>query len=237
MESEQFRSDGWLRAEGECLGVQAGFSLYLDGELTGVEMRRVAEHLKSCSRCSSEFNAWRTVQATLGEIGPAKPPSRLQAQLRTALAAERERGSYLSPAGKLARLWRTSVAPFALQGAGGLLAAALLLGGVLHVVAPSLAVQANDDELAHLIAPHYLYSQVPPEPIETGREVPILVDAKVDTRGRVYDYTIIDGPNDPAVRLRVEQNLLSSVFRPATVFGTPVYGHVMLTYTGVSVRG
>jgi hypothetical protein len=59
----------------------------------------------------------------------------------------------------------------------------------------------------------------------------------VDTRGRVYDYTIVDGPRDQAVRLEVEQNLLSSVFTPATVFGVPVDGHVMVTYTGVSVRG
>jgi hypothetical protein len=117
------------------------------------------------------------------------------------------------------------------------MAAALLLIGVLRLFAPGLAVQANDDGLAHLIAPHYLYAQVPPQQIQTGREVPILVEAMVDTRGRVYDYTIIAGPNDPAVRLRVEQNLLSSVFRPATVFGVPVDGHVMLTYTGVSVRG
>ena len=64
-----------------------------------------------------------------------------------------------------------------------------------------------------------------------------LIDAKVDTRGRVYDYTILDGPSDPTVRLQVEQNLLTSVFTPATVFGVPVDGHVMVTYTGVSVRG
>ena len=237
MESEQHSNNGWLHAEGACLQVQAAFSLYLDGELTGVEMARVANHLGQCSRCANEFKGWRTVQSALGELGPAKAPSRLQVQLRTALAAERELGSFLSTSGKLARIWRTSVAPLALQGAGGLLAAALLLTGVLRMVAPSMAVQANDDELAHLIGPHYLYSQVPPEPIQTGREVPILVDAKVDTRGRVYDYTIVDGPKDDSVRLRVEQNLLSNVFRPATVFGVPVYGHVMLTYTGVSVRG
>jgi hypothetical protein len=88
-----------------------------------------------------------------------------------------------------------------------------------------------------LIAPHYLYSQVPPIEVQAGRDVPVLIDAKVDTSGRVYDYIIIDGPSDPAVRLQVEQNLLNSVFKPATVFGVPVHGHVMLTYAGVSVRG
>jgi hypothetical protein len=113
----------------------------------------------------------------------------------------------------------------------------LLAAGIFRLFGPGVTVQANDDGLADLVAPHYLYSQVPPQPVQNGREVPVLVDAKVNTRGMVYDYTILDGPPDPAVRLRVEQNLLSSVFKPATVFGVPVDGHVMVTYTGVSVRG
>jgi hypothetical protein len=53
----------------------------------------------------------------------------------------------------------------------------------------------------------------------------------------VYDYSILEGPADAAVKLRVEDNLMTSVFKPATVFGVPVRGHVVVTYTGVSVRG
>lgn len=226
-----------LKPEAECTSVQAEFSSYLDGEMSGVEMGRMADHLDDCPDCAGEFRGWRAIQSTLGKMGAAKAPAGLQERLRMALAAERARGAHLSAGARLMLLWKTSVAPLALQGAGGLIAAALLLFGVFRVFAPGLAVQANDDDMAHLIGPHYLYSQVPPQPIETGREVPILVEAKVDTRGRVYDYAIIDGPTDSAVRLRVEENLLSSVFQPATVFGVPVNGHVMLTYTGVSVRG
>jgi hypothetical protein len=59
----------------------------------------------------------------------------------------------------------------------------------------------------------------------------------VDTQGRVYDYAIIEGPTDSAVQVRVEENLLSSVFKPATVFGVPVRGHVVMTYMGLSVQG
>ena len=154
-----------------------------------------------------------------------------------ALGEERERGTYLPLSGRLALAWRTSVGPMAVQTAGGMAAAVLLLAGLFRLFGPGVAVQANDDGMAHLIAPHYLYSQVPPTPVETGRDVPVLVEAKVDTRGLVYDYTILDGPTDTAVRLQVEKNLLSSVFKPATVFGVPVDGHVMVTYTGVSVRG
>ena len=226
-----------MQPASECLAAQAAFSSYLDGALTGVEMGQVANHLAGCGPCSTEFDAWRAMQAALGELGPAKPPTRLQERLRAALEIEREHGTHLPLFSRIQLIWQTSVAPLAVQTAGGMAAAVLLLAGLFRLFGPGVEVQANDDGLAHLIAPHYLYSQVPPTAVETGRDVPVLIDAKVDTRGRVYDYTIIDGPSDSVVRRQVEQNLLTSVFKPATVFDVPVDGHVMLTYTGVSVRG
>ena len=118
-------------------------------------------------------------------------------------------------------------------------AAALLLGsGTTWFVGSALPVQANDDRLAHINPPQYLYSEVPPASIATsGPFVAVLVDAKVDARGHVYDYDLIEGPGDQQTRIRIESNLLSSVFKPATVFGVPVPGHVMMTYTALSVRG
>lgn len=226
-----------MRRGSECLAAQAAFSSYLDGALSGVEMGQVADHLAGCAPCSTEFEGWRAMQTALGDLGPAKPPVRLQDRLRSALAIERDHGTHLPLLERLALIWRTSVAPLAVQTAGGMAAAVLLLAGLFRLFGPGVEVQANDDGLAHLVAPHYLYSEVPPMAVETGRDVPVLIDAKVDTNGRVYDYTIIDGPRDAAVRVQVEQNLLNSVFKPATVFDVPVQGHVMLTYAGVSVRG
>jgi hypothetical protein len=237
MNTQQHDLDEQMQAKSECVEAQAAFSPYLDGALTGLEMGRVAAHLEACAPCATEFEGWRDMQAALGEMGPAKAPADLQRQLRSAIGLERDRGSYLSVMGRLALLWRRSIAPLAVQGAGGLAAALLLAAGVFRLFGPGVAVQANDDGLAHLIAPHYLYSQVPPTAVQTGRDVPVLIDATVDTSGRVCDYKILNGAKDGAVLLQVEQNLLSSVFKPATVFGVPVMGHVMLTYTGVSVRG
>jgi hypothetical protein len=53
----------------------------------------------------------------------------------------------------------------------------------------------------------------------------------------VYDYQIVEGPQDPEIKLKVEENLLASVFKPATAFGVPVRGQVVVTYAGVVVRG
>jgi anti-sigma factor RsiW len=218
-----------------CRAARADFSAYLDGALSGVQMAALSGHLETCSGCAAEFAAWRSVQSALGALGPALPPIRLQARLRAALAQERERGSYLAWPQLALRMWSRTFAPVALRVSGGLAAAVVLavsLGWVFG--AP---IQANDDRLAHLVAPRYLYSQVPPQPIAAGRDVPIVVEAMVDTQGRVYDYQILAGPTDRAVQVSVQANLLASVFKPATVFGVPVRGHVVLTYMGLSVRG
>jgi len=220
-----------------CDTIRADFSAYLDGAVSGVRMAAIAAHLRDCAGCASEFDAWRLIQTSLAELGPVAPPVSLQSSVRAAIALERERGAHLSPTRRLGFAWKSWLAPAALRFAGGLAAAIILLGGLGWMFGAPLAVQANDDNMAHLVGPRYLYSQVPPQPIETGREIPILVEAQVDTQGRVYDYAIVTGPTDPAVQLRVQQNLLASVFKPATAFGIPVRGHVVMTYTGVSVRG
>jgi hypothetical protein len=225
-----------------CDAARSRFSGYLDGAVTGVEMAAIATHIDTCTGCAKEFAVWRGMQRSLSELSPARPPARLQARLREALAIERERGAHLSFTRRAWLLWQSTLAPFAVRLSGGLAAALVLAGGLTWMfAAPLAAVQASDSAMANLVAPRYLYSQVPPQPIKTNRDqpsdVPIVVEAMVDSKGRVYDYTILAGPTDAGVRVRVEDNLLSSIFKPATVFGVPVRGHVVLTYDGVSVRG
>jgi anti-sigma factor RsiW len=229
------RDDGG--AGTDCGAAHAGFSAYLDGAMSGVEMAAISAHLEACEGCAAEFAAWRDVQRALGELGPAQPPVSLQARLRTAIAVEREQGTYLSFGHRALRAWKSSLAPMALPLSGGLAAALVLVGALGWIFAAPISVQANDDRMAHMVAPHYMYSQVPPRAVETHRDIPVVVEAQVDTRGRVYDYTILAGPTDQKVRIRIEDDLLASVFQPATVFGVPVNGHVVLTYAGVSVRG
>jgi hypothetical protein len=221
----------------ECVAVRSQFSAYLDGAVSGVEMATISRHLKACDECNKDFNVWRQVQRSLGELGPQTPPAKLQARLRAAIAAERERGAHLPFFQRALLIWRSSIAPLALRLSGGFAVTLLLAGALSWMFGAPIAVLANDDGMAHLVAPHYMYSQVPPEPISTQRDVPIVVDAMVDSSGRVYRYTILEGPRNDEVKVRVENNLLSSVFTPATVFGVPVRGHVVMTYTGISVRG
>ncbi len=221
-----------------CHQARGKFSDYLDGALDGRSMGALSSHLDSCESCRVEFAAWRSVQSALGELGPSMPPPALQAQLRDALASENRSGSYLSPLQQLRGFGRNTFAPFCLRLSAGLGATLVLLGTTAWFVGSAAPVQANDDRLADLHPPRFLYSGVPFEPIASPRHfVAVMVEAKIDAGGRVYDYAILEGPRDPETRARIETNLLASVFKPATVFGEPVPGHAMITYTAVSVHG
>jgi anti-sigma factor RsiW len=236
MPSEVYRQTPSASLPAQCGEVRAGFDGYLDGSIPGLEMQAISTHLECCVTCEEEFAALCAVQQSLAALGPAQPPVRLQAQLRQAIGAELAHGSHLSAAGRLGRAWSGWLGSATLRAGAAVAAAVLLAVGLGWMfAAPIASVQANDDAQASLVAPHFLYSQVAPLPIDS--EAPVMVEAKIDTEGKVYDYIILAGPTGAAVRSHVEQNLLTSMFKPATLFGVPVRGRVVLTYTAVSARG
>ncbi len=96
---------------------------------------------------------------------------------------------------------------------------------------------ANDEPLGAMTSPHYLYSAVEPRPIVSGHDAAIIVEAFVNDQGRVYDYNIVSGPEDASVRSQVVDQLMLSVFQPASVFGAPVRSRVVMTFSGISVQG
>lgn len=225
-------------SEGVCLQTRQAFSSYLDGALDGHTMARLAKHLQGCSSCSTEFTAWRSLQNALGELGPAQAPIQLQAMVRDALASEIGTGRHLSPLRRVTAFFQETLAPAGLRFGAGLAATLAMLGGSAWFLGTAMPVQANDARMVDVNAPKYLYSLQPTAPIAADTAfLTILVDAKVDSNGRVYDYNVVDGPQDAATRRRIEANLLESVFKPATVFGEPVPGHAMMLFTTVSARG
>jgi len=222
-----------------CRKFQSLFSPYLDGAVSGQKMQEIARHLEDCSSCDREFAALRSMQRSLALVGPAKAPADLGLKLRLAISHEQGKGmsEWLD---RLSLRWENSVRPFMVQVSAGFAGAVVLVGGIallLGLVAAPEPVMANDEPLGAMTSPHYLYSAVTPRPVITGQDSPIIVEADVNADGRVYDYNIVSGPASAAVHNQVVDQLLMSVFEPASVFGVPVRGRVVLTFSGISVRG
>ena len=233
----------------QCAEVRACFSSYLDGAISGQEMLKISGHIEGfadstgrdaagCKACARELAAWRKTQNSLATLGRAKAPADLPLKLRIAISHERARRDSRR-LDRFSLMWDNAVQPRLVQLSAGL-AGSVVLGSIvllLGVVAAPQPVLANDEPLGAITAPHFLYSTNPPGDVVTARDIPIVVEALVDASGRVYDFTIVSGPADQAMRTRVEDQLLGSVFQPASAFGVPVRGRVVVAFTGISVRG
>ena len=223
----------------KCAHLREQFSAYLDGAVTGAVMHEIAAHLEVCCGCSAEFAQWRNAQSLVSSIGPAKAPENLGLRLRVALSQQMANTTEERFARGKVR-WQNSFLPLVWRVSAGFASTVALLGGVGVLVGmfayPGPAL-ARDEPLGMASNPRYLYTS--PEPAEgvADGSNPVVVQAFVNGEGRVYDYKIISGSADTKTRSQLEDMLLFSVFAPAQVFGQPVRGTLLLSFSGVSVRG
>lgn len=223
-----------------CSEVEAQFSTYLDGSLTGVAMAEMREHMLHCELCSESFTQWQQTISLLSLVGPAKAPDTLALRLRVAISQEKAR----TPASAWDRCkvqWQNTLRPLALQASAGFASAVLLVGTMLLLIGtfatPERAI-ATDDPPATATAPKLLYTALPDGSYSsTTVDGSVVVRVYVDATGRVYDYRVISGNADETSRNALANQMMWSVFEPAHVFGEPVSGSVILSLTGVSVPG
>jgi hypothetical protein len=223
-----------------CEPIRDHFTEYLDGRLTGHEMRSIAAHLEGCRECAAEWASHRQMQSSLAALGPVKVPADLLLRIRIAVSHERARSrqSRLEPWNLV---WKNTVGPFLLQAAAGFASAMLLLGTVT-VLATMFThpqkVSAMDEPLGDATAPRLIClspgAEISPIGDASG---PVVVEAYVNGEGEVYDYRIVSGPTDATTRSQVEDLLVGSKFEPARFFGQPVRGLAVLSFAGISVRG
>jgi anti-sigma factor RsiW len=223
----------------KCADLRGQFSEYLDGAVTGAAMQEIAAHLEACSGCAAEFAQWRIAQSLISSIGPAKAPADLGLRLRVALSQE----SANTAQEKFARgrlRWQNTFLPLVWQITAGFASTVALLGGVALLMFPLAfpePAQARDEPLGMASSPRFLYTSIEPAGGVADGNNPLVVLAFVNGEGRVYDYKIVSGNMDSKTRSQLEDSLVFSVFAPAQVFGQPVRGTLLLSFSGVSVPG
>ena len=220
----------------DCQEARAQFSVYLDGAVSGRVMQSMSKHLDACAECRQEFSAMREAQRLLTALGPAKVPGDLALRIRVAVSQQQMQDSSWSKA-RLQSRWENAIAPFLVQAGAGLASALLLVGivvlGVGAFAAPA-SVLANDEPIQFRTGPHLLY-------VAAGASTDIamlnevVVQAAINSSGQVYDFRIVSGPDTPEVHAAVAGRLLLSVFEPARMFGQPVNGQAILTFSGMDI--
>jgi hypothetical protein len=78
--------------------------------------------------------------------------------------------------------------------------------------------------------------ELAPIDFNTGDQ-PVVVLTSVNAGGRAMGYKVLSGQHSPELMQRLDQLIYFSLFQPATMFGKPTDGQVVLSLRRITVRG
>jgi len=223
-----------------CQTVRNSISEFLDRRLAGDERIRVAEHLAQCRPCAAHLEELSELRERLMNQPLAPVPQRLQTQLLVIASRERARRS---SSGRLPLPFRSWIPrarltvdnlmrPLALPFAGGLFSAIALFSMLVPTFNFRPSVR-NDVPIGWYTAA----TLVQVAPFINNDET--VVELYIDDKGQAMDYAVQRGTLSPELQSDLTKMMFSSRFTPATWFGQPTNGKVLVSFRRVHyvVRG
>jgi hypothetical protein len=213
-------------------------SSYLDGAVTGKQMLKLEEHLTGCAKCNGEFISLKQTQRLLGSLGRRKAPADLALKMKVALSQEVAKSRRPFWEGFAVRLENAANA-FLMPATAGAMSAVLFFGLLIGVFALPEELRASGNDVPTMLyTPPVLRFSPFDIDLTSVNGDSIVLEASVDSTGRVQNYRILSGPKDMAsLRPQLNNMLIFTVFSPATAFGQPTRGKAILSFSRVNVRG
>lgn len=220
-----------------CSAAKKLMSSYLDGCVTRRQLAQMNEHLRACSECGGSFAALQRTQSMVSSLGRKSAPPDLALRLRVALSQEMA-NSRRSAWERLRLRWDNAFNAIMVPATAGLVTTLVIFGVLISFLYYPAQVRASNDVPTVLYTPAQLRST----PFELTMGVTsaesLVVEAYVGPDGRVQDYRILSAPEEAqAVLPQLKNMLIFTTFQPATAFGQPTSGRVILTFSKVQVRG
>jgi hypothetical protein len=221
-----------------CTRAKSLLSRYLDGAVSGAEMRMVNAHLADCFGCRRQFDMLKLTQAAVAGLGRKQAPAELALQIKLALSREAAR----TPSRRW-QSWAVRVEHafngFMVPATAGVLSAVILFGLLLGLFAvPSQLQAASDVDLPlGFYSPPALDSSLFGMTVNGTKPGSVTVEATVDPNGRLQDYSVVSSDGDQQLSPEIKNMLIFSTFRPAISFGRPTTGKIMLVFSKIPVKG
>jgi hypothetical protein len=212
-----------------CSEIRSHFSDYLDGQCSREVLRSIRFHLANCSSCGEELELRRTLKADLGALRSYDVPPPAALRLRVTMSQYLHR-NFL---GRLKVKLENAIKPLMLPASAGVLTAIICLGLILG--SPVMPVANTPDEPLETSTPPRIRALAPMN--FTTDDQGLVLMTHVDSVGRVTYYQVLSGQDSPALMHRLDRMMYSSYFRPATMFGKPTDGQLVLSLRRITVRG
>ena len=224
-----------------CEKVRKTLSSFLDRNLSRGAFDSISQHLAHCRDCSTYAQELTELRSALRGLPARTPPSRLITELQVLASRERVRQLSRGTATALIHFWvgemrwlfENLMRPIAIPFAGGLVSAVFLFA----MLVPTLQLRHISGALD---VPSGLYTQseaaVYLSPPFSFIPDYVVVEVSLDDHGYVVDYSIL---NDVTSKLRndIANMILFTKFQPATEFGVPIGGKMLMSFRRIVVKG
>ena len=222
-----------------CAQARPLFSPYLDGAVTGRQMRDLSCHLEACDPCRHHYVSLRRTQQILARVGPRKAPADLALKLQVAISQEAAQSKRRYLDGAQVRL-QNALNVFMVPATAGLSAAVVIFVVLMGFMAPLQADNSDVPLMLHT-APQLQQSAFG-SALDSINDDSLVIEAYVDSKGRVQDYRILsDSKEGDPLLPQLKKNMLIfttfTTFRPALSMGRPTTGRAILSFSRVSVKG
>lgn len=215
------------------------FSPYLDGAISGAQMRALGQHMEICVPCKQQYALLQQSQQLLVSIGRKRAPADLALRLRVAISQEAALSKRPPLQGLLVR-FENGIRGFMVPALTGLVSAVLIFGVLMGFFALPAQLQASNTDVPLMLytAPELQQSGFGGLMLNSINGDSLVIEAYIDANGRVQDYRIVSDPDDSKDLLpQVKNMLIFTTFRPATSMGRPTSGRAVLSFSKISVKG
>lgn len=226
-----------------CDNVLERVSSFLDRDIPIAERENVLAHINACPDCSASLETQQAMRSAVRALKRPEFPADLTARLRVVASHERQRrlarvslsARWHAVTDRLQLLLDNMMRPLALPFAGGLVSSMMIFGLLFptltfhHAFADEALFTYPDGQVV-ILAPNGTYrsvgefeyapriQRVDMAPPETAN----VVDLTLDQRGRVSDWSLVQGE----LTQDLADIIMLGEFSPATNMGLPVASKV-----------
>jgi hypothetical protein len=211
-------------------------SPFIDSMVTAEEAERLESHVAVCGACRRQLQSYISIRSLVARVEAPPVPEDMVLETRVRLSRARNDNFLVRFENRLNNVLKPLVVPVLLGTSLTMLLFGVLLGS-LASGSSALAQDRFDEEPVyrlfkpvHTANPNWIRFA---SNDEQHFEEPLTIETHVGQEGRVIDYQVLSGPQNPEVNSWIRQVLSLAEFSPATAFGKPVESRIILSFVAV----
>lgn len=220
----------------DCSSAQKLMSPFIDSMVSAAEAECLESHVALCQACQRQLQSYKSIRSLLTRTEKPAVPADMVLETRVRLSHERNRNVFV----RLENRLRYVLKPLVVPALFGVSVTVLFFGILLGSFASDSTVLAQDRPAEEPVGGLF-------QPVRTtdptmlrfascddqDLDEPLTIETQVGDEGRVIDYEILSGPQNPEVNGWIREMMSLAQFTPATAFGKPVESKIILSFVAV----